>query len=149
MYPASILCTMRTIEILSIRPVLPLWWCLAFLFILSWGKQEPHRSIPVRMNYRAPPPKLDRATKALPEASRRAEDHLRQAFFAEVGAVLTSLGAAPALRAPKQLHGDAGVCLRCRNVARVLFCLVFASADRVETVAMVGKALPAVPRVDK
>lgn len=61
----------------------------------------PHRSI-----------QLDKAAKALPEASRRAEDQLRQAFFAEVGAVLSSLGAAPALRAPKKLNGDAGVCLR-------------------------------------
>ncbi|CAM9736211.1 unnamed protein product, partial [Scytosiphon promiscuus] len=55
---------------------------------------------------------LDKAAKALPEASRRAEDQLRRAFFSEVGAVLTSLGAAPALRAPKKLHGDTGVCLR-------------------------------------
>ena len=37
---------------------------------------------------------------------------MRQAFFAEVGAVLSALGAAPALRAPKKLNGDAGVCLR-------------------------------------
>eukprot|EP00903_Cladosiphon_okamuranus_P012662 g11843.t1 len=55
---------------------------------------------------------LDKAAKALPEASRRAEDQLRQAFFSEVGAVLSSLGAALALRAPKKLSGDAGVCLR-------------------------------------
>ncbi|CAM9679076.1 unnamed protein product, partial [Hapterophycus canaliculatus] len=55
---------------------------------------------------------LDRAAKPLPEASRRAEDQLRRAFFSEVGTVLTSLGAAPALRAPKKLHGDAGVCFR-------------------------------------
>lgn len=55
---------------------------------------------------------LDKAAKALPIASRRAEDELRRAFFAEVGAVLAALGAAPALRAPKKLQGDAGVCLR-------------------------------------
>ncbi|CAN0177276.1 unnamed protein product, partial [Ectocarpus sp. 13 AM-2016] len=42
----------------------------------------------------------------------RAEDELRRAFFAEVGAVLAALGAAPALRAPKKLQGDAVVCLR-------------------------------------
>lgn len=74
------------------------------------------RTMPVQTNHPAlHHPKLDRAAKALPEASRRAEDHLRQAFFAEVGTVLASLGAAPALRAPKQLNGDAGVCLRCRT----------------------------------
>lgn len=55
---------------------------------------------------------LDKTAKALPVASRRAEDELRRAFFAEVGAVLAALGAAPALRAPKKLQGDAGVCLR-------------------------------------
>ncbi|CAN0151068.1 unnamed protein product [Ectocarpus fasciculatus] len=55
---------------------------------------------------------LDRAAKAPPVASRRAEDELRRAFFAEVGGVLAALGAAPALRAPKKLQGDAGVCLR-------------------------------------
>lgn len=67
------------------------------------------------------PSKLDRAAKALPEASRRAEDHLRQAFFAEVGTVLACLGAAPALRAPKQLQGDAGVCLRYNILRSILY----------------------------
>ncbi|CAB1096607.1 unnamed protein product [Ectocarpus sp. CCAP 1310/34] len=55
---------------------------------------------------------LDKAAKALPVTSRRTEDELRRAFFAEVGAVLAALGAAPALRAPKKLQGDAGVCFR-------------------------------------
>lgn len=56
---------------------------------------------------------LNKASGALPEASRRAENRLRQAFFEEVGRALTVMEAAPALRAPKKIHGDADVCLRC------------------------------------
>lgn len=72
----------------------------------------PPENQPVRTTVRPSVLQLDKAAKALPEASRRAEDRLRGAFFAEVGTVLASLGAAPALRAPKKLLGDAGVCLR-------------------------------------
>eukprot|EP00904_Undaria_pinnatifida_P007265 jgi/Undpi1/3669/HiC_scaffold_16.g07039.m1 len=55
---------------------------------------------------------LNKAAKALPEASRRAENRLRQAFFEEVGRALTSMDAAPALRMPKKMRGDPDVCLR-------------------------------------
>lgn len=56
--------------------------------------------------------KLNKAANALPEAARRAEDQLRRAFYAEMGALLSSMGAVPALRAPKKLREDAGACLR-------------------------------------
>lgn len=52
------------------------------------------------------------------DAYRKAESQLRTAFFAEVGRALESMGAPPALSAPKKLRAEAGVCLRYSDFVR-------------------------------